>query len=344
MNWYCFKLLFFLILFQSCIETNSSGFQFKDYDELTSNSVNIVDSISFRYPFRVRQKDTTLYVLDLHGRQFYCFQLFYPNIANKKKFASKGNGPEEFLSVENIRLSSSGDIYLLDANKETISIYNTNEDSIKKEIKLPDELLRSLDFALINDSLFAIADYTGKCRINMVDINGKIQQKLFQIPTKKYKDVSYSKIVLAQAWRSFIDYNPGNGILAMATQLGQVIEIYDLKKNEIVNILFGKYGEPEFTNLESYAIPNGIMGYSDIQVGNDAIYTVFWGTPFKDIQRDPFNTLEGGDMIQVFSLTGIPLQQYHLDKHIVGFSVDEKNKKLTGLDVNNENQIVEYQL
>jgi len=344
MNWCCFKLSFFLILFQSCIETNSSGFQFKDYEELTSNSVNIVDSISFRYPFRVRQKDSTLYVLDLHGRQFYCSQLFYPNIANKKKFASKGNGPEEFLSVENIRLSSSGDIYLLDANKETISIYNTNEDSIKKEIKLPDELLRSLDFALINDSLFAISDYTGKCRIHIIDINGIIKHQLFHIPAKNINKNHTADIVTAQAWRSFIDYNPNNGILAMATQLGQVIEIYNLKTKETINILYGKYGEPEFTNQGSYAIPNGIMGYSDIQVGNDAIYTVFWGTLFKDIQKDPFNTLEGGDMIQVFSLTGIPLQQYHLDKHIVGFSVDEKNKKLTGLDVNNENQIVEYQL
>ena len=33
---------------------------------------------------------------------------------------------------------------------------------------------------------------------------------------------------LAQAWRSFIDYNPDNGILAMATQLGEAIEIYNL--------------------------------------------------------------------------------------------------------------------
>jgi len=35
----------------------------------------------------------------------------------------------------------------------------------------------------------------------------------------------------------------------MATQLGQVIEIYNLKTNETVNILYGKYVEPEFSNL-----------------------------------------------------------------------------------------------
>ena len=259
-------------------------------------------------------------------------------------FAPRGEGPDEYLSVENIRLCNSGKVLLLDANKETISIYDPIGESIFSRIKFPKELIRTLDFVPINDSLFVLTDYTGKCRVHILDQNEKIIKQLFHIPTKKKKDHTVSDIALAQAWRSFIDYNPSNGILAMATQLGQVVEIYNLKTNEVVNILYGKYGEPQFGVRGDYAVPNGIMGYGDIQVGDDAIYIVFWGTSFKDIQEDPFNTPQGGNILQVFSLEGHPLKQYTLDRYITGFSIDEENNKMIALDVNSDNPIVEYQL
>ena len=40
------------------------------------------------------------------------------------------------------------------------------------------------------------------------------------IPTVDEDALRNVRPALAQAWRSFIDYNPRNGILAVATQLG----------------------------------------------------------------------------------------------------------------------------
>ena len=328
-------LFYFLIITQGCVESNNSGFHFDDEKKLTGKALPMVDSVSLRYPFRIKQKDSSLYLLDLHGYEFYCHKLSYPNMNFIESYAQKGNGPDDFLSVENIRLNNNGDLYMLDANKEAITIYDNNNDKAYKRIKLSDKLIRSLDFTLLDDSLFLIADYTGKYRINIVDSNGIIIKQLFDIPTKKKNDTNISDIALAQAWRSFIDYNPSNGILAMATQLGQVIEIYDLRTNETINILYGKYGEPEFINQGAFAVPNGIMGYSDIQVGKDKIYAVFWGHSFKDIRKNQ-TSIEGGNIIQVFSLKGNPICQYILDKYITGFSINEENNTLIGLDVNNE--------
>ena len=42
------------------------------------------------------------------------------------------------------------------------------------------------------------------------------------IPTVDEGALRNVRPALAQAWRSFIDYNPRNGILAVATQLGEV--------------------------------------------------------------------------------------------------------------------------
>ena len=59
--------------------------------------------------------------------------------------------------------------------------------------------------------------------------------------------------MLAQAWRSFMDYNPNNGILTMATQLGQVVNvtvgILLIKKPEITSLYIFRNDYCDFNNL-----------------------------------------------------------------------------------------------
>src|SRR5690606_40942561 len=73
----------------------------------------------------------------------------------------------------------------------------------------------------------------------------------------------------------------------MATQLGQVIEIYDLKKERVVERIGLDEGAPRFENRGGYAVPTGIMGYSDVHVGQEHIYTLFWSTSFEEIRKRP---------------------------------------------------------
>lgn len=199
-----------------------------------------------------------------------------------------------------------------------------------------------MDFDIVNDSLFVVPDYTGNHRYTLINREGEVVRNCFSIPVRKSKK-QVASISLAQAWRSFLDYNPENGILAMATQLGQVLEIYDLKADSIINIVYGKEGEPVFIDKGAYAVPDGIMGYSDIHVGKEKIYVVFWGRSFKDIRNNP-DVREGGNILQVFDLKGNPVRQYMLDKYITGFSVDEESGKVIALDVNSDQPVVEYQL
>ena len=48
---------------------------------------------------------------------------------------------------------------------------------------------------------------------------------------------------IRQVWRSLIDSNPHNGVLAAVTQLGEVLEIYNLK-DSIHTVRIGPHGEP----------------------------------------------------------------------------------------------------
>jgi hypothetical protein len=202
--------------------------------------------------------------------------------------------------------------------------------------------IRPLDFALYRDSLFIVPDYTGMFRYHIVNKAGNIIKSHQSIPSHDNKKNALN-ILLAQAWRSFIDYNPHNGILAMATQLGEVVEIYDVNQDTIIHIFKGEAGEPEFLCREGYAIPNGIMGYSDIHVGDKYIYAIFWGRTFKDIRRN-VNTPEGGKCIHIFDLQGNPISKINLDRYITGFDVDEAHHKIVALDVNSNQPLIEFSI
>lgn len=150
---------------------------------------------------------------------------------------------------------------------------------------------------------------------------------------------------LAQAWRSFIDYNPENGVLAAVTQLGEVLEIYNLQDSTHV-VRIGPHGEPKFQVSQGYGIPTGIMGFSDVQVTDSAVYAVFHGRSFKEIAQNARRGIhvDGGKYIYVFSLTGEPLRRYVLDHHVCGISVNEREGIILATDVNKDEPIIKYKM
>lgn len=160
-------------------------------------------------------------------------------------------------------------------------------------------------------------------------------------------DRNVSRAALAQAWRSFIDYNPHNGILALVTQLGEVLEIYNLKDG-MHRVLYGPAGEPEFQMAsDGSSIPIGIMGFSDVKVTDRYIYAVFQGVRFKDkiaaYQRGE-NQEDGGRFIYVFNLKGIPILKYTLDCAIYGIDVNEENNTIIATQVKSDDPIVLFNM
>ena len=63
------------------------------------------------------------------------------------------------------------------------------------------------------ESYTIIPDYSGENRLCRVNRNGRLIDKIGIIPTIDEKALENARPALAQAWRSFLDYNPNNGIL-----------------------------------------------------------------------------------------------------------------------------------
>lgn len=352
------KHLLYILLGISCLIacTGSPNKTFPRYSDSNftktkalSAQVISLDTILFRYPFRVTVRDSVAVVMDLHNLDHYLHAFTYPGWKHIASFGKRGEAPGEMLSAANIQFNSIDSLWALDPNKMEITRWkispSTGSAERVEEIKLDKKLVRSLDFRTMKSG-FWVSDYMGDHRFWEVDNNGKPIKSNGKIPSETANEDT-SRPALAQAWRSFMDYNPDNGILAMATQLGEAIEIYNLKDNTHT-VLYGPAGEPEFqTAKDGSGVPSGIMGFSDIKVTKQYIYAVFHGIKFKDklaARQRGEEPEDGGRFIYVFDLQGNPVQKYTLDHAIYGIDINEETNTIVATEVKSDDPIIEIKI
>ena len=187
--------------------------------------------------------------------------------------------------------------------------------------------------------------YEGAKQINEERAEAKVAAEFAEEAEAAEEETS--RPALAQAWRPFMDYNPDNGILAMATQLGETLEIYNLK-DSTHKVLYGPNGEPEFkTARDGSGVPDGIMGFNDIKVTDKYIYAVFQGMKLKDelaAYKQGKELEDGGRFIYVFDLKGNPVQKYTLDHAIHGIDVNEETNTIVATEVKSDDPIIEFKI
>lgn len=292
------------------------------------------DDIFLRYPYRVEIMDSLAVVLDLHPDSCFLHAFTYPEWRYVTSFGRRGEGPEEILSAERVRICSPDSVWVLDSNRRQITrwrISNCNAERAE-EISLDDRLIRTLDFCKTAEG-FLVTDYTGNYRYHVLDAHGQIKESIGSIPSERSMDDS-GKTALAQAWRSFMDYNLKNGVLAIVTQLGEVVELFNLKTGEH-KVYYGPGGEPVFSVLASEAMPKGIKGFNDVVVSDSCIYAIFDGTPFKDrinSLRSGRKLSAGGNNIYVFGLDGYPLKKMSTECSAFGIEFIRGNIYIVGND------------
>lgn len=345
------NILLLLTLLAACATaTHEKGMLYTDFPETKelSASTQVLYTALFRYPFRIRVQGDRAVVMDLHGQETFFHLFHYPDFSYLSSFGKLGDSPEEMLSAENIRWNGQS-LWTLDANKSELTRFgfDSSGDSLLRQetVGLDKDILRALDFVTYGDSTFIIPDYSGDSRFCWVNREGKLLRKMGKIPSSNEDALKNARPALAQAWRSFIDYNPENGVLAAVTQLGEVLEIYNLQDSTHV-VRIGPHGEPKFQVSQGYGIPTGIMGFSDVQVTDSAVYAVFHGRSFKEIAQNARRGIHvnGGKYIYVFSLTGEPLRRYALDHHVCGISVNEREGIILATDVNKDEPIIKYKM
>ena len=353
-----FNLLIGVGVFVSCKNgkvhtehTNTISYDVKFPKDIVLEGEGIVmGDILMRYPYRIAQLGRYLFLLDFHAELDFCHVIDTVGWLEVALFAPRGNGPDETLQAMNLQVISLDSIWVYDTNKREAvrwsfekELHTKDTILISERVRMKENMLTSANCVVCGGTNFFVTDPSGRNRIVRCNGEGEIIERIGVIPTMHKQDEE-SNGVLAQAWNSFIDYNSDSGILAVVTQLGDVIEIYD-RKNDMRHLLYGSYGEPEYkTTRDGYAVPVGIMGYSDVKVTGNYIYALFHGRSFKDIAKDPLNTPDGGEYIHVYTHDGTPVCRLVLDHAVYGIHVNEEEGIIWATDVNTEEQIVKYRI
>ncbi|MDR3261953.1 MAG: TolB-like 6-bladed beta-propeller domain-containing protein [Tannerella sp.] len=343
---FCISLLISM-LFSCSLNTGKQYIVYKSFPEEKTLKSEVIplDTALFRYPFRITVRDSIAIVLDLHNADHYLHAFSYPEWKHIVSFGKRGEGPEELLSAETFQVDALGSVWVLDANRMQLTRWriSTRERLAERleEVNLDKSLIRVLDF-YVTETGFLFPDYSGEYRFHRTNRQGKRLQSEGRIPTEKIAKDAFNP-ALAQAWRSFMDCHPRHDLLAMATQLGEVIELYHLN-DTTRTVVRGPHDEPEFRVIEGEGIPTGIMGFSDIQITDNHIYAVFHGRTFKEIQiayQKGEKPESGGRYIYVFDLNGNPVRKYTLDRAIYGIDVNEQARTILATDVNSDEPIVQ---
>lgn len=348
------SLSFFLVVVAVYAFTKSSPkpehseITFPVKEELKGRVIPL-DSVFFRYPYRLEVRGDRVVIEDLHGPDHYYHLFTYPDFRHLHSFGQRGEGPEEMQTVDDFFWNGQT-LWALDNIKSELVRWELNDSRDKmhrKEcVKLDKAAFRALDIVPFLNNSFLIPNYSGDSRFIQVDRNGKLINKCGEIPTERKDDLKKYPYAFGYGWRSFIDYSSNTGTLVAATQFGEVLEIWNVKNNTH-KVIKGKLGEPEFEILPEYAIPAGSVGHNDIQVTDSAIYVIYRGISIKDDmlahqKGKPLPT--GGKSIRVFSLEGEPLKEYKLDHSVSGIWVMEEEGKMWALDVNSDEPLVEYSI
>ena len=308
-----------------------------------------LDSVFFRYPYRLEVRGDRVVIEDLHGSDYYYHLFTYPDFRHLHSFGQRGEGPEEMQTVDDFCWNGQT-LWALDNIKSELVRWELNESRGKmlrtERIKLDKATFRALDIVPFQDNSFLIPNYSGDSRFCQVDRNGELLKKWGEIPTERKDDLQKYPYAFGYGWRSFIDYSPKTGTLVAATQFGEVMEIWNVKKNTH-KVIKGKLDEPQFEILPEYAVPAGFVGHNDIQVTDRAIYVIYRGISIKDdmLAHQKGKPLpKGGKTVRVFSLEGEPLKEYKLDHSVCGIWVMEDEGRMWALDVNSDEPLVEYKL
>ena len=333
---------------KSSPKTEHSEITFPVTEELQGRVIPI-DSVFFRYPYRLEVRGDRVVIEDLHGPDHFYHLFTYPDFRHLHSFGQRGEGPEEMQTVDDLRWNGQT-LWALDNIKSELVRWELNDSRDKmlrtELVKLDKATFRALDIVPYQNNSFLIPNYSGDTRFCQVDRNGKLIKKWGEIPTERKNDLQKYPYAFGYGWRSFIDYSPNTGTLVAATQFGEVLEIWNVKNNTH-KVLKGKLGEPEFKILPEYAIPTGAIGHNDIQVTNRFIYVIYRGISIKEdmLAHQKGKPLpQGGKTIRVFSLEGEPLKEYKLDHSVSGIWVMEEAGKLWALDVNSDEPLLEYTL
>lgn len=287
-----------------------------------------------RFPYRLEIKKHLLFAFDMASDSMFYHVLSYPGLDYLYSFGKKGNGPEEIILPTPFQFYKD-ELLVLDGARAKLYCYeNVSQDSLRNPSFMDLGASRAVDFVKANDSVLLVEDLSGEGRLIKYSPSGN--EKLYSIPQSD--EHSEANALKAYLWRSFMSYNTELNKLAMATQSGDVLEIYDFESGKS-QVVVGDGGMPREEDQ--------IEGFHDIHWIGDEIYALYSGRSRDELSQKYANghrEPDGGNWLNVYDSDGTLLKVYQLDCFINGFAYDREKDRIVGITSNSDNPFVFFDL
>lgn len=355
-----FKLIFLISIMSIQIACNF-------LEEQEKRNISNVTQESFASPIQLRGRynrlasstlvspskvylaaDTLLVIIDRHNIDG---QILLFNCQNNLQFLAKtgfsGSGPGEYLGLWDVQ-SYGNTLWAFDAVESSItllnidSIINNRNYILSQRIRITQPKIH--DFLLLDETTF-IAGYHGRePRFSVFNLNKERLYSFFKYPELpniyNIDPENFNYNVKANIYR----VNLAHGISRRQMVIGYVytalLQVVDYEKRECVLTVQGPDNNfpPEYvlTNDGRADLSgNGQLGYLDLKATDNFIYGLYSG-------RSNILDLRANQIVQ-YDWSGKPIRRYVLDHDIYSFAIDEKNKKIYGIDAS-DNPLIEYDL
>jgi len=319
----------------------------KESRQLEGELLGLTDYLSFPRTLTVNNgtliitdisKNAMIHIVDLESNQYL------------KSLGKKGYGPNEVMTVGHslsLRPGDKNGFWTYDMSQLRMSYFDyTKLDTLKTASKqyvfrLGD--FKSFRVGWTNRNTLLGLPYDGGPRLIEYDTTGAVLNEIGDY--NGVLDDKYMSGTLAQLFQGVIRANPKGDKFIHSSIYVDRLNLYDLKKERILEISGPLNIEPVFDEVIIQNNPTlGIntqeayQMYSDSYISEDRIYGLFSG---KKWMGSP-SGVENSNLIYVFDLEGKVLEALKLDHTIRAFTIDPKTNTIYGVLSNSEADIVKF--
>ncbi len=319
-------LLFCVSLF-SCADKEST-------ETYTLTAETVTAELPFmRFPQRIGLTGSHLVMLDLAADSCFYHVVSYPDFNPEYSLGKRGESPNEIVLPTPFRLRGD-ELLIMDGARSILFKVNLATyagQGLTHAIHLNNQA-SSIDYVCMNDTTFFIGDMNGQYRLLLV--TPSIRKGLYSLPEELTDEDNKGGFL----WRSYMDIHHELKKIAMVTQFGDVLEIYDIAGNTTQRII-GEGGVPASSTRQK-------KGYFDVKWCDNKIFALCsdWKKETGNEPASPEKRISGGNIIQVFDQEGNKEEMYVLDTYLEGFTIDKKGSLIIGITSNSDHPVCLFRL
>lgn len=337
-------IFFIAVAFYACQENTiydkQTYSEFLTTEKLEGLEIKLQDSIFFSTP-QILAEDSLCCIYDLAAQEgYYCHIFKFPEFIYKYSMVKAGRGVNEIINPSPHVKLHKNNLYVADNVNQKLVCYDITDPSATPTVfsVLKDYIF---DFTILNDTSVTVVAFVNNRthRIKIYNSAGDVTDSLLPLP--ELKKAIPNHFDANQIWGSVLAYDAQNNTIILATQNGEVLESVNLTTREH-RFAVGPGGKPDLDYKgKNITIPGKIIGFKEISIHNEYIYTLFSGISNKDYI---WNNADENYKMQVYDQTGRPIKQYIFDRPITSCYIDSKHNKIYATDKTSEWMLSVFEL